>query len=37
MSDINRSQVEDALKGYQDPYLNTDLFSAGAVKDDEEK
>lgn len=33
MSDINRSQVEDALKGYQDPYLNTDLFSAGAVKD----
>jgi ATP-binding protein involved in chromosome partitioning len=33
MSDIIRSQVEDALKGYQDPYLNTDLFSAGAVKD----
>ena len=33
MSDNLYSQVEEALKGYQDPYLNTDLFSAGAVKD----
>lgn len=32
MSDALRSQVEEALKGYQDPYLDTDLFVAGAVK-----
>lgn len=32
MSEVSLSQVEEALKGYQDPYLNTDLFTAGAVK-----
>ncbi|NVK38851.1 MAG: iron-sulfur cluster carrier protein ApbC [Gammaproteobacteria bacterium] len=31
MTDL-RVQVEQALKGYTDPYLNTDLVSAGAVK-----
>ena len=32
MTDQLQAQVEEALKGYQDPYLNTDLFSAKAVK-----
>jgi len=32
MSDALRSQVEAALQGFQDPYLNTDLVTAGAVK-----
>lgn len=32
MTDLLRTQVENALKGYQDPYLNNDLFSANAVK-----
>jgi len=32
MADQLQAQVEEALKGYQDPYLNTDLFEADAVK-----
>lgn len=32
MSDALRTQVEAALQGFQDPYLNTDLVTAGAVK-----
>mgnify|MGYP001071431884 FL=1 len=32
MTEVSLSQVEEALKGYQDPYLNADLFTAGAVK-----
>lgn len=27
-----QAAIEDAIKGYQDPYLNMDLFTAGAVK-----
>ena len=33
MSDLSRSQVEAALAAYTDPYLNTDLVSAGCVRD----
>jgi len=32
MSDIQQSQVKQALKDYVDPYLKQDLVSAGAVK-----
>lgn len=32
MSDQLQTQVEEAIKGYQDPYLNCDLFAANAVK-----
>ncbi len=32
MADQLQAQVEAALMGYQDPYLNCDLFAAGAVK-----
>ena len=32
MSDQLRAQVEEAIKGYQDPYLNCDLFAANGVK-----
>lgn len=32
MSDQLQAQIEEALKGYQDPYLNCDLFTANAVK-----
>jgi ATP-binding protein involved in chromosome partitioning len=32
MSDQLRNQVEDAVRGYHDPYLNCDLFAANAVK-----
>ncbi len=32
MADQLQAQVESALKGYQDPYLNMDLFEADAVK-----
>lgn len=32
MSSINRSAVEQALARYQDPYLNTDLLSAGCLQ-----
>ncbi|MFT6327134.1 MAG: ATP-binding protein involved in chromosome partitioning [Crocinitomicaceae bacterium] len=32
MSDQLRNQVEDAIKGYHDPYLNCDLFAANGVK-----
>lgn len=27
-----QAAIEEAIKGYQDPYLNMDLFTAGAVK-----
>ena len=27
-----QAAIEEAIKGYHDPYLNTDLFTAGAVK-----
>ncbi|CAB1275781.1 iron-sulfur cluster carrier protein ApbC [Candidatus Nitrosacidococcus tergens] len=30
---ITQAQIEIALKSYQDPYLNQDLISAGAVED----
>ncbi len=33
MSQISRSQVEAALAGYTDPYLESDLLSAGCVRD----
>ncbi len=33
MTDISRSQVETALSGYCDPYLEQDLLSAGCVRD----
>ncbi|MCF6322810.1 MAG: iron-sulfur cluster carrier protein ApbC [Gammaproteobacteria bacterium] len=33
MSEVSQSQVEMAVKGYQCPYLNSDLVSASAVKD----
>ncbi|MBM96737.1 MAG: iron-sulfur cluster carrier protein ApbC [Oceanospirillaceae bacterium] len=33
MSELTLSQVEAALSGYQDPYLETDLVSANAIKD----
>ena len=32
MSDQLHAQVEEAIKGYQDPYLNCDLFAANGVK-----
>lgn len=31
MSQIDRNALETAVRGYTDPYLNSDLFSAGAV------
>ena len=31
-SELTLQQIESALAVYQDPYLNTDLVSAGAVK-----
>jgi len=33
VTDISRSQVEAALSGYCDPYLEQDLLSAGCVRD----
>ncbi len=33
MSSIDRSRVELALSQYQDPYLKTDLISAGCLRD----
>ncbi|MCG6936195.1 MAG: iron-sulfur cluster carrier protein ApbC [Proteobacteria bacterium] len=33
MADVSQTQIEEALKGYIDPYLETDLVSAKAVKD----
>jgi ATP-binding protein involved in chromosome partitioning len=33
VTDISRSQVETALSGYCDPYLEQDLLSAGCVRD----
>lgn len=33
MADVAQTQIEDAIKGYIDPYLETDLVSAKAVKD----
>ena len=33
VSELTLSQVEAALSGYQDPYLETDLVSANAIKD----
>lgn len=33
MSEITTKQIEEALSLYQDPYLNTDLVKARAVKD----
>jgi len=32
MADVSQTQVEDALKTYIDPYLETDLVSAKAIK-----
>ena len=32
MSDITRESVEAAIKGYVDPYLETDLVSAKAIR-----
>ncbi len=33
MSNLTQPQIEEALKGYIDPYMEKDLVSAGAVKD----
>nr|WP_281180213.1 iron-sulfur cluster carrier protein ApbC [Thiohalomonas denitrificans] len=33
MAQVSQSQVEEALKGYSDPYLEKDVVSAKAVKD----
>ncbi|HEB59890.1 MAG TPA: iron-sulfur cluster carrier protein ApbC [Gammaproteobacteria bacterium] len=33
MADVTPTQVEEALKGYIDPYLEKDLVSAGVIKD----
>jgi len=32
MATMEKAQIEDAIRGYQDPYLNTDLVEAGAVR-----
>ncbi len=32
MSEVTKAQVEEALKGYVDPYLGKDLVAAGVVK-----
>jgi len=33
MADVAQAQIEDAIKGYIDPYLEKDLVTAKAVKD----
>ncbi len=33
MSEITREQIEQAIAGYQDPYLEKDYVAAGAVKE----
>ena len=33
MSDATREKIEAALRGYREPYLGTDLFTAGAVRE----
>ena len=33
MADVSQTQVEEVLKTYIDPYLETDLVSAKAIKD----
>lgn len=33
MSDVSKQQVESALKGYVDPYLEKDLVSSNCIKD----
>ena len=33
MTELSRTLIESSLAAYQDPYLGTDLVSAGAVKD----
>ncbi len=33
MADVSPTQIEEAIKGYTDPYLDKDLVSAKAVKD----
>ncbi len=33
MPELSRAQVETAIKGYFDPYLQTDLVSAKAIKE----
>ena len=33
MADVSQTQVEEALKTFIDPYLETDLVSAKAIKD----
>ncbi len=33
MSDAAREKIEAALRGYREPYLGTDLFTAGAVRE----
>lgn len=32
MSSVNQRELEDAIKGFNDPYLNKDLFSLEAIK-----
>ena len=33
MAGLTQPQIEAALSGYHDPYLETDLISAGCVRD----
>ncbi|MHB8425919.1 MAG: iron-sulfur cluster assembly protein, partial [Gammaproteobacteria bacterium] len=33
MNDASREQIETALRGWQEPYLGTDLVSANAVRE----
>ena len=33
MPELSRAQVETAIKGYLDPYLQTDQVSAKAIKE----
>ena len=32
MATMDKAQIEDAIRGYQDPYLKTDLVDAGAIR-----
>ena len=32
MSNVNKTELDDAIKVYRDPYLNQDLFSLNAIK-----
>ena len=33
MADVAQTQIEEAIKGYIDPYLENDLVTAKAIKD----